>query len=55
LCVQATEIIGTEIIGDSSKAQIMIIVTDIDDQLPVFNQDNFIVQVSEDISEFLRF
>lgn len=47
--LQATELINNELPGDMTTSQVTIVVTDIDDQIPVFNEDNFHITVSEDI------
>lgn len=49
LSLQATELINNELPGDMTTSQVTIVVTDIDDQIPVFNEDNFHISVSEDI------
>jgi hypothetical protein len=54
ICVfflQATELINNELPGDTTTSQVTIVVTDIDDQIPVFNEDNFHISVSEDIGK----
>jgi hypothetical protein len=49
--LQATELINNELPGDMTTSQVTIVVTDIDDQIPVFNSDNFRISVSEDIGK----
>jgi hypothetical protein len=48
---QATELINNELPGDTTTAQVTIVITDIDDQVPIFNEDNFHINVSEDIGK----
>ena len=48
---QATELINNELPGDMTTTQVTIVVTDIDDQIPVFNEKNFHISVSEDIGK----
>ncbi|KDR10809.1 Cadherin-23 [Zootermopsis nevadensis] len=47
--VKATELINNELPGDTATSQVTIVITDVDDQVPVFNEDNFHISVSEDI------
>ena len=49
--VKATELINNELPGDWSVSQVTVVVTDVDDQLPEFNEDHFHINVSEDIGE----
>jgi len=49
--LQATELINNELPGDMTTTQVTIVVTDIDDQFPVFNENNFHISVSEDIGK----
>lgn len=49
--LQATELINNELPGDTTTSQVTIVITDIDDQIPVFNEDNFHISVSEDIGK----
>ncbi|KAF4531725.1 hypothetical protein B566_EDAN008938, partial [Ephemera danica] len=49
--VVATEMAGPNLDGDSASAQIMIVITDVDDQLPTFNQNMVTLNVSEDIAK----
>lgn len=49
--LQATELINNELPGDMTTTQVTIVVTDIDDQIPVFNENNFHISVSEDIGK----
>ena len=48
---QATELINNELPGDMTTTQVTIVVTDIDDQIPVFNENYFHISVSEDIGK----
>ncbi|XP_033335314.2 cadherin 74A [Megalopta genalis] len=47
--VKATELINNEIPADTATSIITIVVTDVDDQMPVFNENVFDVMISEDI------
>ncbi|PSN50227.1 hypothetical protein C0J52_07794 [Blattella germanica] len=47
--IKATELINNELPGDTTSSQVTIVITDIDDQIPTFNEDNFHINVSEDI------
>ncbi|XP_047097698.1 cadherin-23 [Schistocerca piceifrons] len=47
--VKATELINGELPGDTATSQITVIVTDVDDQLPKFNEPSFRLMVSEDV------
>ncbi|XP_033608058.1 cadherin-87A, partial [Cryptotermes secundus] len=47
--IKATELINNELPGDTTTSQVTIVITDIDDQTPVFNENNFHINVSEDI------
>ncbi|XP_068081067.1 cadherin-87A [Anabrus simplex] len=47
--IKATELINNELPGDTTTSQVTIVVTDMDDQVPTFNQDHFHINVSEDI------
>lgn len=47
--VKATELINNEIPADAATSVITIVVTDVDDLTPVFNDDYFAIKVSEDI------
>lgn len=49
LRVRATELINNELPAEWSVADVTIVVTDVDDQLPEFNEDYFHINVSEDI------
>lgn len=51
LLTQATELINNELPGDTATSQVTIVITDIDDQIPVFNEDNYHITVSEDIGK----
>ncbi|CAH0386133.1 unnamed protein product [Bemisia tabaci] len=48
--LRATELINGLLPSDTSVEPVTIVVTDIDDQKPVFNQQNFYINVSESIS-----
>lgn len=48
---QATELINNELPGDTTTSQVTIVITDIDDQIPEFNENNFHINVSEDIGK----
>nr|CAD7404261.1 unnamed protein product [Timema poppensis] len=47
--IKATEMINNEVPGDETTSQVIIVITDIDDQVPTFNQQSFDINVSEDI------
>lgn len=47
--VKATELINNEVPADSSITQITIVVTDVDDHLPEFNEQNFEIYVPENL------
>ncbi|CAG2053736.1 unnamed protein product [Timema podura] len=47
--IKATEMINNEVPGDETTSQVIIVITDIDDQVPTFNQQSFNINVSEDI------
>ncbi|XP_076643103.1 cadherin 74A [Halictus rubicundus] len=47
--VKATELINNEIPADTATSIITIVVTDVDDLVPVFNEKSFEVMISEDI------
>jgi hypothetical protein len=49
---QATELINNELPGDTTTSQVTIVITDIDDQIPVFNENSFHINVSEDIGKY---
>lgn len=49
--VTATEIITDYLDGDSSMTQVMIILKDVDDNLPAFNQKNFHVTIPENLEQ----
>lgn len=44
--------INNELPGDYSYERITIVITDVDDQIPKFNEPVFHLNVSEDIGEF---
>lgn len=48
--IKATELINNQAPADSSRSLVTIVVTDVDDQTPRFNKDNFDISVSEDIN-----
>lgn len=39
--------------GQAAMSQVTVVVTDVDDQRPVFSEDEISVTVSEDIGQFL--
>ncbi|XP_034183183.2 cadherin 74A [Osmia lignaria lignaria] len=47
--VKATELINNEIPADTATSIVTIVVTDVDDLVPVFNQNYFNISISEDI------
>ncbi|KAK0090985.1 hypothetical protein PV326_003908 [Microctonus aethiopoides] len=47
--VRATELINGEIPADSTTSVITIVVTDVDDLSPKFNEDSYNIKISEDI------
>nr|CAD7397956.1 unnamed protein product [Timema cristinae] len=47
--IKATEMINNEVPGDETTSQVIIVITDIDDQVPTFNKQSFDINVSEDI------
>ncbi|KAJ9576330.1 hypothetical protein L9F63_006830, partial [Diploptera punctata] len=47
--IKATELINNELPGDTATSQVTIVITDVDDQIPIFNEDYFRINVSEDI------
>ncbi|XP_066594844.1 cadherin-87A [Prorops nasuta] len=47
--VKATELINNEIPADTAISIVTIVVTDVDDLIPVFNQERFDIKISEDI------
>lgn len=47
--VKATEMINNEIPADTATSIITIVVTDMDDLVPVFNEEFFSIKISEDI------
>lgn len=49
--VRATELINNEIPADTAISMITIVVTDVDDLVPVFNEYYFDIKISEDIGK----
>lgn len=49
--VKATELINNEIPADSATSIVTIVVTDVDDLAPVFNENHFSLKISEDIGK----
>nr|XP_003700747.1 PREDICTED: cadherin EGF LAG seven-pass G-type receptor 2 [Megachile rotundata]XP_012134616.1 PREDICTED: cadherin EGF LAG seven-pass G-type receptor 2 [Megachile rotundata] len=49
--VKATELINNEIPADTATSIVTIIVTDVDDLMPVFNENYFNISISEDIGK----
>ncbi|KAG7208603.1 hypothetical protein KM043_014812 [Ampulex compressa] len=49
--VKATELINNEIPADTATSIVTIVVTDVDDLVPVFNQERFSIRISEDIGK----
>lgn len=49
--VTATELINNEIPADTATSVVTIVVTDVDDLVPVFNEDYFSIRLSEDIGK----
>lgn len=47
--VRATELINGNVPSDTASSPVTIVVTDIDDKVPEFNQDEFRLKISEDI------
>lgn len=47
--VRATELINNEVPADSAISQVTIVVTDIDDHIPKFNQDTFEISIPENL------
>ncbi|XP_076162482.1 cadherin 74A [Ptiloglossa arizonensis] len=47
--VKATELINNEIPADTATSIVTIVVTDVDDLVPVFNEKYFDIKISEDI------
>lgn len=47
--LKATELINNELPGDFSYESVTVVITDVDDQDPEFNQLIFNINVSEDI------
>ncbi|KAL6429278.1 hypothetical protein ACFW04_008175 [Cataglyphis niger] len=46
--IRATELINNEVPADIATSIITIVVTDVDDLVPVFNEDYFSIKISED-------
>lgn len=53
-CLQATELINNELPGDVSYEIVTVVVQDVDDEKPEFNEKFFNTSVSEDISKNIR-
>lgn len=53
-CLQATELINNELPGDVSYEIVTVVVQDVDDEKPEFNEKTFVTSVSEDISKIIR-
>lgn len=49
--VKATELINNEIPAETATSIVTIVVTDVDDLMPVFNQKYFNITISEDIGK----
>lgn len=49
---QAIELINNELPADYTETTVTIVITDEDDQLPMFNQDLFHANVSENIGNY---
>ncbi|XP_033194669.1 cadherin 74A isoform X1 [Bombus vancouverensis nearcticus] len=49
--VKATELINNEIPADTATSIVTIVVTDVDDLMPVFNEKYFNIKISEDIGK----
>lgn len=49
--VRATELINNEIPADTATSIVTIVVTDVDDLVPAFNEDYFSIKISEDIGK----
>ncbi|XP_001607435.2 cadherin-23 [Nasonia vitripennis] len=47
--VRATELINNEIPADTATSMVTIVVTDVDDMVPQFNEEMFNLKISEDI------
>lgn len=47
--IRATELINNELPSESTTTEVTIVVTDVDDQIPEFNQDLYEIYVQEDI------
>lgn len=47
--VRATELINNEIPADTATSMVTIVVTDVDDMVPQFNEEFFNLKISEDI------
>lgn len=47
--VKATELINNEIPADTATSIVTIVVTDVDDLVPIFNEKYFTIKISEDI------
>lgn len=51
--LQATELINNELPGDVSYEIVTVVVQDVDDEKPEFNERSFTTSVSEDIGKTL--
>lgn len=49
LSVKATELINNELPGDSTLSQITIVLTDVDDHIPEFNEPEFNIYIPENL------
>lgn len=49
--IKATEMINNEVPGDITYTQVTIVLTDVDDHLPEFNQLNFEIAIPENLEE----
>jgi len=49
--VRATELINNEVPADTATSAVTIVVTDVDDLVPIFNEDYFSIKISEDIGK----
>lgn len=54
IVLQATELINNELPGDVSYEIVTVVVQDVDDEKPEFNEHSFMTAVSEDISKMIR-
>ncbi|XP_049539119.1 cadherin-related family member 2 isoform X1 [Anopheles darlingi] len=49
--IRATELINNELPGDTTVSQITIVLTDVDDHLPEFNQPSYDVMIPENLEQ----